>query len=93
MKIIFDVPLFMVKVCMISIVVAIPAAVVAPVPASVPYRLASMLLAMVPFVFIRMANFTEIIAPIVTPITIVVVDDRSTGVWCIPGVLMFSIRR
>ena len=79
MKITVSVPLLMVRVCMVFVIVTIPAAIVTPVPAIVLYKFASMLPAMVSLVSTCMANFTEIVAPIITSITIVVLDDRSTG--------------
>ncbi len=79
MKITLRVALFMVYVCMVFVVVTIPAVIVTPVPAIVASIFASMPLAMAPLVFACMAIFTEIVAPIMISITRVVLDERLTS--------------
>jgi len=78
MKITFGMALFMVNVCMVLVIITIPAVVVTPVPATVMYGFTSMPPAMVPVVFARMTNFAEITAPIMRSITVVVLDTHST---------------
>lgn len=94
-KVAVTVALLMVCVCMIFGVVAIPAVVIAPVPAIVSYRLTSMLLAMVPLVFSSMTNIAvvTIVAPIVAPKNTIVSGDRSTDFGDKTWVLMFRVRR
>ncbi len=92
MKVTLRVSLLMVDVRMIAVIITIPAVVATPVPAIVPYKFASMLPAMAPSVFTCMTDFAEIVAPIVTSIIIVVLDDHPTEPWFNP-VLMFSVDR
>ena len=95
MKITLRVALFMVYVCMVFVIVTIPAVIVTPVPAIVPYSAASMLPVMLPLVFKGMAKraVVAIIVPIIFSIMIVVLDDCSTRVECNRKVLMFSLGR
>ncbi len=95
MRVAVAVSLFMVDICMILGVIAIPAVVVTPVPAIVSYKFTSMLLAMVPLVFTSMTNIAvvTIVAPDIAPKTIIVLDDRSTDSRYKIWVLMFSVRR
>ena len=93
MEISLAVPLLVVNVRMVCVVVAIPAVVVTPVPVITPHILASMLPAMIPLVLSRMAGFAERVAPVETPITIVVLDDYPAVIWGITRALMFRIHR
>ncbi len=95
MKVTVTVSLVVVHVCMILVVVAVPAGVVTPVPAVVPSGITPVLPAMLPLVFTRMMNITNVavVAPLMPSITIVECDKRSTNVECKTKVLMFSVRR
>ncbi len=93
MEITFGMPLIVVNVRMISIIVSIPAIIIPPVPAFMPDPFASMLLAMVPPVFVRVANFTEKVLPVITLKTIIVGDDHPACIWCKPQVLVLRICR
>jgi hypothetical protein len=95
MKITVTAALVMVQVRMVFVVVTVPAIVVTPVPAIVPYSAASMLPVMLPLVFKGMTKraVVAIIVPIISSIIIVVVDDCSTRVECNREVLMFSLGR
>ena len=95
MKVAVAVSLFMVDICMILVVITIPAVVVTPVPAIVCYKFASMLPAMLALVFACMRTFAvgTIAAPFIAPKTIIISDDRPTSSGCKTSVLMFSVRR
>ena len=95
MKVTVTVSLVVVHVCMIFVVVAVPAVVITPVPAVVPSGITSVLPAMLPLVFTRMTNitFVAVVAPLMSSMTIVERDERSTDVECKTKVLMFSVRR
>ncbi len=82
MKVTVTVSLVVVHVCMILVVVAVPAGVVTPVPAVVPSGITSVLPAMLPLVFTRMTNIAlvTVVAPLMSSITIVERDERSTDV-------------
>ena len=89
------VPLVMVHVRMITVVVTVPAAVIAPMPTVVLYETAHMLISMTPLVFACMTNFVvvTIVAPFMSSIAVVVLDNRSTNFECETRVLMFSAGR
>ena len=95
MKVTVTVSLVVVHVCMILVVVAVPTGVVTPVPAVVLSGITPVLPAMLPLVFTRMTNITivAVVAPLMSSITIVECDKRSTKVECKTKVLMFSVRR
>lgn len=95
MRVTVTASLVVVHVCMIFVVVAVPAAVVTRAPTVVPSGITSVLPAMLPLVFTRMTNITivAVVAPFMSSITIVERDERSTDVECKTKVLMFSVRR
>ena len=95
MKVTVTVSLVVVHVCMILVVVAVPALVVTPVPAVVPSGITSVLPAMLPLMLTRMTNVTivTVVAPLMSSIAIVERDERSTDVESKTKLLMLSVRR
>lgn len=93
MKVPVTVSLIMMNVCMIIVIVAVPAVIVTPMPAT--YNIASMLLAMLLLVFACMTNSVavSIVAPIILSITIVVLDGCPLDFECKTWVSMFSSSR
>jgi len=78
MKVAVAVSLVMVQAGMVCVVVAVPAIVIAPVPAAVPCTSTSMLSAILSPMFECMTDIAAVamVTPIVSSITIVGVDDR-----------------